>query len=826
MEYDLNVREYWRILRKRKIIVLFSTLMMAAFSFTIAYLKKPVPIYEATATLKVEKNTTATGLYMEALSWSGADYLETQVSIATSYPIMEKVAKEMELINKDLDTNAVRSNRRLIDIVLDLKDRVSAAREGDTNLVNITAISTDPENAQDVANTVARVFTVEHTKEINRRTTDARKFIEQQLEIVGAKLEATEDRVRLFREEHKLVSLDSQTSALLGTLATAEAEYAKISKLVESMTDVLMRLRPQENRPISPNETFYIDKASELYKNLNAKLVSLLLEKEPLLLTYTEEYPEVQAINKQISEIARNMANQLEGELSVARKRATDLEAKIREHQEGLELLPEKRLALARLERDVKLTEKVYSLLETNLQEARIKEAGRIEEIVIVRPALEPEHPRNRAQVKLKALLGGFIGLLVGLVFAFIYETMDTSIGAIKEVEEFLGVKVLGVIPAVDLKDIKEAFKEKYEIEELSSDFYRARARLITHFLPQSTAAESYRAMRTNLQFAAFDKQLKTIAFTSAVANEGKSTTVVNVAIALAQAQNKVLLAEADFRKPVVARWFGIEPLPGLTEVILGSYPWRDTVRTIADIMLGRMDVDEVMLTPGLDNLHIIPTGQVPPNPAELVNSDSLLRFLDDAKKEYDVILVDLPPVLSAADTSVVSARVDAVTMVYRAGSTARHALRRAKDQLQQVGSNVLGIVLNDLKAEISSDYNEFDYYRYYGYDNKKSSNRGKRMAISGKKILDKLNKAKKDLKTKENRKSWTLLWRMVAIVLLAFTILGLGLLWRETLSPRHSPLHHAVIHKKVMANEAEPPTQYFIRREQAHIENEEDDPQ
>jgi capsular exopolysaccharide synthesis family protein len=237
--------------------------------------------------------------------------------------------------------------------------------------------------------------------------------------------------------------------------------------------------------------------------------------------------------------------------------------------------------------------------------------------------------------------------------------------------------------------------------------------------------------MRTNIQFAGFDKQLRIIAFTSSVAKEGKSTTIVNTALAMAQAQNKVLLVDADLRRPVISRWFGIEPLPGLTEIILGSYRWQDTVRTITDIMLGDMDVDDVMQTPGLDNLHIIPCGHIPPNPAELINSESLTHFFEDIREEYNLVLIDLPPILNAAETAVVSAKADAVIMIYKAGRTARGALRRAKDQLEHVRANITGIVLNELNAEVSPDYTDIDYYRYYGHEEEGSVEERKPVWVS-----------------------------------------------------------------------------------------------
>ncbi len=818
MEYDLNLREYWRIIRKRKFIVLFAAVMMGLFSFGIAYMKKPVPLYETTSTVKIEKSSTTTGIYLEALSWSGADYLETHASIITSYPIMEKVAREIGLIDKNLDTIEVRSNSELINTVLELKDKASAEREGNSNLINITARSTDPKIAQKIANTIARVYMIEHTNEVNKRTFESRKFIDEQLERVGEKLRQAEERVRKFREKHKLVSLNRQTSGLLGRLATAEAEYMKVMKAIEEMTFMCNRLKSAKNKPITTKESFYINEAPTLYKNLNAKLVLLLLEKDTLLLTYTEEYPKVKEANTQINEIAKNMRAQLKERLSIAKKRAKVISAKVDDFQQQLEMLPNKGLQLARLERGVRLNEKMYSLLESKLQEAKIMEAAKIEEVLIVKPALEPHSPIKSSQVKLKAFVGAVIGFIIGLVFAFIYETLDTSIGAIREIEEFVGLSVLGVIPAVDLKEVREVLKKIYKKEEFSDVFLKRKSRLITHFIPNSTASECYRAMRTNVQFSGLDKQLKTIAFTSAVANEGKSTTIVNAAIAMAQAQNRVLLVEADLRKPVISRWFGVDPVPGLTEVVLGSYGWRDTIRTITDIMLGDMDVEEVMLTPGLDNLHVVPCGHLPPNPAELINSENLVHFFEEVKEEYDVVLIDLPPVLSAADTSIVSAKADAVVMVYKAGKTARGALRRAKDQLEHVRANIMGIVLNELKAEISSDYSDIDYHRYYEYKAEESAAKIKpiwiSLSISTSTFFEKIYRWMRENKKIKGGGGKRALWWKVTIVLIGFIMLGIGALWRETSVTRPLRQSNSVVHKKIVREEIRAPYQSDILSE------------
>lgn len=719
MEYDLNIREYWRILRKRRFIILFSALLTGVFSFSLALVNKPVPIYTSTSTVKIEKTSTTTGIYLEALSWSGADYLATQGTIITSYPIIEKTAQELGMIPKDLDSNQIRTDSEMIDVVLELKGQVLAEREGESNLIDITAQSHDPKKSQDIANALARVYTREHTSEINKRTLDARTFIEKQLKDVEAKLHAAEENLTRFREEENVISLDSQTTSILNQLTTAEAEYTTVARTAEDMAIMVDRLKKAGTEPLPTNESFFVDQAPPLYTTLNNKLVTLLLEKDTLLLTCTREHPKVIEVESQIHELTRNMMANLNDILTTAKTKAEALKQKIDDYQRQLDSLPGKGLTLARFERDVNFNEKVYGLLEEKLQEAKIMEAAKIEEVIIIKPALEPTAANSSSNVKMKSILGLIVGLIIGLIFAFIYETFDTSIGAVKEVEEFVGVKVLGIIPDIDLKTLRKTLLNTHKEQELTDKFMNRAIGMSTHFTPNSTVSESFRSVRTNVQFSGFEKQMKTIAFTSAIANEGKSNSIVNVAIAMAQAYNRVLLVDADLRKPDIARIFGINGQPGLTEVILGSYEWQDVVQNITDIMLGEMDVDDIMRTPGLDNLHILTGGRMPLNPAELLTSVEFDNFFKAVHDHYDVILIDLPPILAAADTTIIGSRVDGVVLVYRAGSTARGALRRAKEQLDHSRANIVGIILNGLRAEVSLDFGELHYQRY-GYGHKK----------------------------------------------------------------------------------------------------------
>ncbi|MFA6346507.1 MAG: polysaccharide biosynthesis tyrosine autokinase, partial [Syntrophales bacterium] len=428
----------------------------------------------------------------------------------------------------------------------------------------------------------------------------------------------------------------------------------------------------------------------------------------------------------------------------------------------------------------------IYTMLEKQHQEALIQDAEQLEEVQIVKPALEPTAPINPPKTAASTGLGFIIGIILGLVFAFLIETFDTSIGAVEDVEEFLGVRVLGIIPFIDFDELRQAFREKSGVEIDDDRMWRI-SRMISHFAPKTTSAEGYRALRTNINFAKLEKDVKTIVFTSSSPQEGKTTISINLAIAMAQAGNKVLLIDGDFRRPVISKILGIPSQPGMTDVILGNFEWREVVRSITDIMTGKMTMDEIMMTPGLDNLSVMTCGTIAPNPSELVSTKAVSDFLEAANDEYDFVIVDAPPILAATDAAIWGTRVDGTIIVYQVGKIARGALKRAKAQLDNVKANIVGVVLNGLKAEISPDYEYHDkYYYYYGSERKKRLSLGERIAS----LPESLRKSVQDLpgKVSQLRKArpspqinlksalkWVLL--LIACVLLGTGIYFSGLL-------------------------------------------------
>ena len=716
-QYELSLRDYWRIMRKKKAIVIFTTLILGFFSFFFASFQKPTPIYQATARVKIEQSSTVSGLYLQTVSQRSWRYMPTQAVVIKSFPIMEKVAGRLGYLPEGLSSEQVRNANEYLAVVLRLKGRVEAEKESDTNIINITATSTDPKEAQRLANCVAEVYKEENMLEKNQRIINARDFIEGQLEVVGGKLRDAEEAVRSFRENNKFVSLSTKTSTVLGRLTAAENGYNQVTAQLGSIARMLAQLKRDQALPEKTTERIFLESPTSGFASLNRQLVDSNLRETELLTTYTESHPKVLEVKQKIENVIQNMIEELLAQEKVLKKNEGVLKAEIEVLEKQYLAIPASALELARLERQVAEYTGIYAQLEAKYQEVLIQMAEKVEEVSIVHPALEPGAPINPPKTTTTAAIGVFMGLILGVVLAFVFETFDTSVGAIEDVEEILNLPVIGVIPYATRDDIKKQFLQDSPLK-LSEEAMGRDANLVTHFAPKSTVAESYRALRTNLQFLVLEKGAKAISVTSASAKEGKTTVVANLALVLAQMGKKVLVVDTDLRRPAISRFFGVHSRPGLTNVILGEMGWRDAVRTTSDLITGRMSMEEVMFTPGIDNLSILPCGPVPPNPSEILDSAKMTELISEAKNEYDVVLFDSPPILPATDPTILGSKLDGVLLLYLVGKVGRGALKRAKIQLDNVGVNTFGVVLSGLRAELIRDFHDFKYYydRRYAY--------------------------------------------------------------------------------------------------------------
>jgi len=360
---------------------------------------------------------------------------------------------------------------------------------------------------------------------------------------------------------------------------------------------------------------------------------------------------------------------QVQTRLTDVQKRLDDLEAQIAaapaDRQTALRQSPDRDALVAQA-----------SILRQKLDNLQIDQglnSGGAEIVSHARLPTEPVSPRPFRT----GLLAVAVGLVVGTGVAFLQEYLDDSVKTRNELSRLGGGRpVLGVIPVV-------------------ASVVDSPDQVVSLIEPHSPAAEAYRSLRTSIQFLALDTPVVTIEVTSPSPREGKTTTVSNLGVAMARAGQRVVIVGCDLRRPIVHEFFGLDGTLGLTSVILGKAPLSAVVQPV----------------PGQNRLSVLPSGPLPPNPAEILSSWRFAEVLTSLQQNADVVLVDSPPVLPVTDAMVLSGRVDATVLVALAGVTSRQEVTRAVEQLTQVGAPLVGMVLNGV-AETGEYGYGYDYYR------------------------------------------------------------------------------------------------------------------
>lgn len=727
-QYEMNLRDYWLIIRRRRLIIIASTVLVALLSFWLA--KQKVPIYGATAAVKFEQSTQLSGLLVEVLSYSSADNIETQVTLIKSYPILDEAAKRLGRLPETASGEALRESKSYWAALDAIGSRVKVARVPNTSILEIAATSTNPREARDIANTVAEVYRDFNRAQRNLRVTEARKFIEGQLKEVEARVKRAEAEVWAFREANRIISPGAESSVLLSLFTQVRSD---IEKARQQRTELeLVQVRLARIDPGSSAERVFIETSNPAMQRLQAMYSELLLERNNLALEVTDKHPRLQALDDRMREVRLEMRREVTAQIAMLRTREEILNRQMGELLQKNREVPSVELTMQRLQREAKSNDDLLTLLKGKHQEALIKESEKIEEVSIVRPATESDHPVG-AETLNTVLVGALLGLSLGVILAFVQETLDTSIGTIEDVEAYLEVPVLGVVPHIDARGtVQRILERRPALAQMDPEALLSHALLITHFDPKSPVAEAYRTLRTNVQFARMERAGKILVVTSPTLQEGKTTTIVNLALTMAQSGQRTLLVGANLRRPSIHRFFGIEREPGLANILVGSVQWRDCIRTVADILMGRFEMEDIMAAPGLDNLHIIEAGPIPANPSELLSTPAMTAFLRAVRDEYDVVLIDTPPVLPVTDSAIVSAQADGVILVYQAGKVGRLVLKRAKVHVENVGGKVWGVVLNDVKSEIAGYAYTHYYTHYYGEETVVDSHKERLQRIGG----------------------------------------------------------------------------------------------
>jgi len=708
-QYEVTLRDYWRILRRRKGIVVLTALLMAGFSFTIASVRKPVPLYEATAKVQLNLHQNLTGLYLQTIAYNSGDQIETQQAIISSHPVLVRTGLERGrfygAVTAD-DTAAV---------ILGLHRQIKTEQEGYTNIIGIQVTDPDPSEARDLANAVARVYRDYDHELKNQQAIKHRQFVEARRENARRVLERAEEAVRTYREETDLISLESQASVNLQQITAAQQAGQRLQQDLVGIKAMVAEMESGKGLSEKALTGAFRTRVGETFMGLSRQLSTLRLEQDALLVQYTPDHPSAQRLQVKIDQLGQDLLQELQQrQLSLARDLAAE-QSRLAQLRRGYSQLPSLGLELGRLEREVTMRQEVVTVLEESYQEALIREADKVEEVAVLEWALTPTYPVNPNHPLKRAIMGLLLGVILGIVFAVVAETLDTSIGTIEDVQEYTGTKVVGIVPFINMDDVRASLEQR-GVDVSDERTVQRKAQLVAYFDPQSTLAESYRTLRTNIEFVTVEKGARCLMVTSSMHHEGKSTTIANLSMMMAQLGKRTLLVDCDLRKPSLARLFGLEKEPGTTEVIVGNYAWRDVVRTVTDIVTGGMGMEDILQTQGIGNLHIITSGSIPPNPSELLNSRRMAEFVEEVKEAYDVVLFDSPPVLHVTDAAILGKLMDGALMVYKAGDIARTSLKRSTTLLKGVEIELLGVVVNGIRADLSTEYHDLGYQAYYAY--------------------------------------------------------------------------------------------------------------
>jgi len=423
-------------------------------------------------------------------------------------------------------------------------------------------------------------------------------------------------------------------------------------------------------------------------ESLAGRLFDLEAKKNILLDRYTSAHPEVLKLSKEMEVLERK-----------------------------LRALPRGALEVARVERDIRINEQLYTSLATQYEEHRVKAASIVSLATVVSRPVEnpiPVRPNRTANM----MFGVALGLVLGLMLAFVAENLDTSLVTVEEVEKALELPVLGLIPHITHPEAKErpallawmGMGRHEPIEEL-------RRRMIIHQSPHAPVVEAYHSFRASLDSVLQRETGHLVVFTSSGIAEGKSLSCLNFSLAAVQAGSRVLMLDVDFRRPSLHRMLGVDNDMGLTNVVVGGRPVEDAIKGMADFMIGSDRVDDLLKSQGIENLHLMSGGSIKVSPPDFFKREEFGTFIETLRHDYDWIIMDCPPLLLFADGLLIGPKVDGVVLLYQVGRMARAALKRAKEELLTVKARPLGIVINDVRPkELEPRYGYYRSSYYYDY--------------------------------------------------------------------------------------------------------------
>jgi len=672
-ESGLHFLDYWRVIRSRKEIIL-AVVILVALSGT-SYTLMLDKIYMASTTIRVREDAMDIDVFdRQMVNSFNPFFLKTEFEVIQSRTILSTVLDKLNLQQKWSQREENKGGLIPRNICMSiLEGSVYVNQYRDTSLIEIQVYRDDQDEAQRIANEVADVYR-DHRQSTKRGEVRASvQALENELLKQQQKVNEAEDELERIRQEQGVQILSRGIRA--DNIRIQQMEGDRMAARVDMLTrrTRLEQLEALEGEELMNASAYMVNDSSLLAlrrQSVDAD-VQLKLMQENL----GDNHPEVRRIQAGVTELKAKLNDALNGlkagvraDYEVAKARYEALDSELAEvRKTDIEDQKEKYLPFERAERNLMIQQEILNALRARVTQKGVEMGLPRTMVEIVDRAERPERP-VRPRVMLNIILSVIVGLGAGIGLAYFIEYLDTSVKTVEDVEKYLGLPVIGIIPQ--------------------------KVRSLAEEGPESPHAESYRVLRTNMMFNNDNKRGGVFAVVSGGVGEGKSTTLFNLAYVCAQLGDKVLVVDSDLRRPVQHTFVNMSNRFGLTNVFMQE-----------------ATLDEAIKATSVPNLHFLPSGKMPRSSVGILDSRRLKAIIEPLRERYDIVFFDSPPIVGVSDASIIASEVDGVLLVVQYRKYPRNMSTRARRILENVGAKIMGVVLNNINI-LRDDY----YYYYHSY--------------------------------------------------------------------------------------------------------------